>query len=82
MHRRSGPSGGPGATLGSSLQRKLSNGAACANSRQPVVRKWIVSFGSLILIVGKASPLLAFVTRLREDTRRTLMVQHEDAAGR
>jgi hypothetical protein len=31
---------------------------------------------------GKSLTPLAFVTRLRKDTRRTLMVQHEGAAGR
>jgi hypothetical protein len=31
---------------------------------------------------GKSVAPLASVTQLREDTRRTLMVQHEGAAGR
>ena len=42
-----------------------------------IVFSWLTDFGC-----GKSLAPIAFVTRVRKDTRRTLMVQHEGAAGR
>jgi hypothetical protein len=57
---------------------------SCAEAGQRVARGttsdcflWLTDFDC-----GKSLAPLAFVTRLRKDTRRTLMVQHEGAAGR
>ena len=66
-----------------------SNGAVGATHRSSFDPKAMLSVGyaqGLILGAdldcGKSLAPLAFVTQLREDTRRTLMVQHEGAAGR
>src|SRR5262249_5529328 len=44
--------------------------------------KWDCFVWPTDLDCGKSLAPLAFVTRLRKDTRRTLRIQHEGAAGR